>query len=389
MAPDVIVVGAGLAGLATAWHLAPRARVLLVDQAEQPGAEATSQNAGMVRRMGEDPYERALAIRTAEWMADPGPDWAERPPSRVVGAVLGLRDDPHHLHDAAAHLKARGVLVERLERPEQVAPALAGSPIAIAWYVPDERVADAWSLLQGFLGGVHRHGGRLELGRRVVGLRVEGGRVSGLDTDAGPLHAERVVLATGAWSRELVRPVGLERPLVPLRRTLLQTAAHPLSRPDHPWVWVDDAGIYARPEGAGWLVSGCDEAVDPPAPGPGSRGPVDPEARARALDKLETWLPALADVRFGSGWSGLRTFAPDRRPVLGADPDLEGLWWVAGLGGFGVTCAYAAGEAVAAWMRDESTPWLSPRGVSPGRPMPRRLPIRPWGDLGSSVLIEP
>jgi len=388
MQPDVIVIGAGLAGLSAAWHLAPQQRVLVLDQAEQPGAEASAQNAGMARRLGEDPYERALALRTGAWLAAPsGADWPE-PPSRVVGAVLALNSDPQHLHDGVAHLRVHGVDVQRLDGVGAVAPVLAGAQLSAVWWLPDERVVDPHALLQGYLRGVVRHRGEVRCGVRVESLITEGGRVVGVRVPEGQIRTDRVVLAGGAWSSSLAATAGLRRPLFPLRRTLLQSAPHPLSRPDHPWVWVEDRGVYARPEGGGWLVSACDEAHDPPAAGPGSRGPVDPELRARAQDKVDRTLPALAGLVLDRGWTGLRTFAPDRRPVLGADPDAPGLWWVAGLGGFGVTCGHAAGEAVAAWMRGESTPWLSPRGVSPGRIYPLRWSIRPDGDLHRATLID-
>ncbi len=386
--PDIVVVGAGLAGLSTAWHLAPHARVLVVDQADGIGAEASSQNAGMVRRLGEDPFERALAIRTAAWMAEPGPRWPVEPPSRITGAVLGLGVDPTHLHDAVAHLRARGISVHALSDPASVAPALAGAPLVAAWWLPDERVAEPWTLLQGFSIGLRDHGGALQLRTRVTGLRRQADRIVGIDTDRGPIHAERIVLATGAWSAALASDHGLSRPLFPLRRTLLQSAPHPRSSADHPWVWIDDVGVYARPEAGGWLVSGCDEAIDPPAAGAGSRGGVEPLHRALAASKLDRWMPALSDAALRTGWTGLRTFAPDRRPILGSDPEAEGLWWAAGLGGFGVTCSYAAGEAVASWIRGIPTPWLRPRPVSPGRAFLRRWPIRPRGDLASSALIE-
>ena len=67
--PDVLIIGAGLAGLSVAWHLAPTHRVLVVDQGAQPGAEATAQNAGMVRRLVEDPVERAIATGLPEVLA--------------------------------------------------------------------------------------------------------------------------------------------------------------------------------------------------------------------------------------------------------------------------------------------------------------------------------
>lgn len=380
--PDTLVIGAGLAGLSVAAHLAPHGSVAVIDQAARPGSEASAQNAGMVRRLGEDPYERALALRTASRLAH---ELAEA--SRVTGAVLGLVRDPHHLTDGVAHLRAAGVRVEALDRPAEVAPALDGAPLLAAWYLPDERVADAHTLVQHFLATARRHAAQVDCGVPAEALCVDQGRVVGVRTASGIRHAGRVVLAAGAWSGVLAARAGLRRPLFPLRRTLVHSAAHPLSRPDHPWCWIDDAGVYARPEGEGWLISGCDEAHDPPQPGPGSRGPVDPELRALAADKLDRWMPALADARFTGGWTGLRTFAPDRRPMLGADPELEGLWWAAGLGGFGVTCSLAVGEAVAAWVRGQELDWIRPRGVSPGRGLLSRWPVRPRGELWETVMV--
>jgi D-arginine dehydrogenase len=384
--PDVIVIGAGLAGLATAARLASRRRVLVLDQAGAPGAEATAQNAGLVRRMVEDPYERALALRASAWFAAPG--WDDPAPSRPTGAVLALADEPWHLNDAAAWLVARGVRVERSDRPAELAPALAGAPVVAAFWMPDERVADPRAMVAGWLRALRRDGAEVRCGVRVAGLRVAGGRVEGVETDRGPISAPDVVLAAGAWSAALAGSVGLERPLFPLRRTLLRTAPHALSRPDHPWVWLDDVGLYVRTDEDGWLVCPCDELPEPAPAGPGSRGtPPDPIV-ALAEDKLRRYLPALSGVTWRAGWSGLRTFAPDRRPLLGPDPALPGLHWCAGLGGSGVTCAPAAGEAAAAWLLGEEVPWLRASAVSPGREPLRRWPIRPDGDLRNTSLID-
>ncbi len=385
--PDVVIVGAGLAGCSLAWHLAPSARVLVLEQGDQPGAEATAQNAGMVRRMGEDPFERALALRTHEWLVAPGEDWADVEISRRVGAVLALAHDRFHLHDAAAHLRARGVAVQACDRLVEVAPALAGTPARFGWFLPDERVADPHAMLTGFLRGARRHGAEVRTRVEVLGLEVADGRVQGVRTTTGTIAAGAVVLAAGAWSAALAATAGLKRPLVPLRRSLLQSAPHALSRLEHPWTWIDDVGIYLRPEAGGWLISPCDEAVDAPSAGPGSKGPVPIEARALAADKLARWVPAVGDVPIVGGWTGLRTFAPDRRPLLGADPALPGLWWAAGLGGFGVTCGYAVGECVAAWMVAAEVPWLHAASVSPGRAMPGRWYYRPEGDLGATAVV--
>ncbi|TNE86309.1 MAG: FAD-binding oxidoreductase [Deltaproteobacteria bacterium] len=383
---DILVIGAGLAGLSVAWHLRDQARVRVLERREQPGTEASSQNAGMIRRMGEDPYERALAVRTHERLEALPEELARFTPSRVTGALLGLVDDPWHLHDAAAHLRARGVRVESVDRPAEIAPILAGSPVRHAWYLPDERVADAHALVSGFVAGVRERGGEVRCREVVESVILEGGRAVGVRTADGELRADAVVLAAGAWSRHLAAEAGLSRPLVPLRRTLLQTAADSRAA-GHPWTWLDDVGVYLRPEGTGWLLSGCDEAIDFPDDGP-STGPVEIEPRALALDKIERFLPALGEPRLTGGWTGLRTFAPDRRPMLGEDPELPGLWWAAGLGGFGVTCSLAVGEAVAGWLCGEQVPWLDREAVSPGRRTLRRWAIRPTGDLAGSKLVR-
>lgn len=386
--PDAIIVGAGLAGLSLAAQLPRSWRVLLLEQGAQHGAEASAQNAAMLRTMGEDPYERALSCRTEDRLADPPERWSTWALSRRTGALLGLVRDPHHLHDAAAHLRARGLPVQDCDRPEELAPALRGSPLRQAWYLPSARVVDPHALMEALRADLVDRGGELRCHSPVTGLDIVGGRIRGLHTPQQSLSTARVVLAAGAWCAQLARRAGLERPLIPLRRSLVQTAAHALSSPDHPWVWLDDVGVYARPEAGGWLGSDCDESVDWPEPGPGSLGPLEPEPRARWMHKLQRYLPALAEVRPSGGWSGLRTFAPDRRPYLGADPDVEGLWWAAGLGGSGVSCSLAAGEALAAWMTDRPTPWVGRQGLSPGRPLPRRWSLRPTGDIHGARWVD-
>ncbi len=385
-----LVVGAGLSGLSVAYHLSPNRSVWILEQGEAPGAEASAQNAGMVRRLGEDPWERSLAIQTVVRLQqldeDPGP-W-QQSPSREVGAVLALAHDEGHLNDAVAHCRLRGIAVESLQDPAAMSPVLRGTSLRQAWYLPNERVADAHQLLWGMLRGARQNGASIQTKTQVQKLLVTGGRCVGVLTDTGPHYADEVVLAAGAWSGALAREAGLNRPLIPIRRTLIQTQPHPRSTPSLPWTWIDDVGLYARPEGGGWLLSACDETIDPPSPGPGSTGPVEAEPRALLLDKLERFMPSIRDARLGAGWTGLRTFAPDRRPLLGADPDLPGLWWAAGLGGFGVTCSLAVGECVSAWMNGETVPWIKARSVSPGRLQLSRWPIRPDGTMEGAVLVE-
>jgi D-arginine dehydrogenase len=389
-AAPVVIIGGGIAGLSVAAALGGPA--LILEQRTQAGLGATAENAGMVRRLGEDPYERALALRThdrlcaLEATGQTGASWR-------TGALLGLCHEPEHLHDGVAHLRAAGVVVEhrRGAALAEVAPLLRGSPLAEGWWLPDERVASASALIDLQLAAARAAGADLRTGQSVRALDVAAGRVAGvwIDAPAGPrrVAADAVVLAAGAWCAGLAAAAGLARHLIPVRRTLLLSAGGPPPPAGHPWVWIDDLGLYARPEGEGWLLSGCDERVDWPA-GAESAGEAALWAQALTADKARAWLPGLGAPSWRTGWSGLRTFAPDRRPMLGPDPALPGLHWCAGLGGFGVSCGLAAGEAVAAWLRGDSVPWLDPAGVRPDRRTPGRWPLRPTGELWTARLSD-
>jgi D-arginine dehydrogenase len=385
--PHILVVGGGLAGCSVAWHLASEARVTVLEQGAGPGLEASAQNAGIVRLVGEDPLERALARRTQSLLEDPPEDFDGLELSRRVGGILALNRDRHALHDAAAHLREEGVRIEACDRPPDLAPALAGSPLPFAWYLPDARVADPAAMISGMLRGVHRHGGVLRPGTRVMGVLREAGRAVGVQTSAGPLHADAVVLATAAWSPELARLIGVDRPVTPLVRSAFASAPHPLSSPDHPYCWVDDEGIYIRPWQGGWLACPCDESVGAAPVGAGSTGTATDRQAQLTQARIARFFPTLGKLALTTGWTGLRTFAPDRRPVIGPDPEVDGLWWAASLGGYGLTGSIGVGEALADWLLGRDPGWLDRPRVSPGRPMLTRWPIYPEGVHGEARLI--
>jgi glycine/D-amino acid oxidase-like deaminating enzyme len=137
---------------------------------------------------------------------------------------------------------------------------------------------------------------------------------------------------------------GLPITFAPLRRHLVwSNAPYPQ---DRPYAWWADRPLYVRPESGGLLLCACEEQpVEPP-----SRG-LQPGTDASILEDLSASLkdlaPALGEVPIARLWSGIRTFAPDRRFVLGPDPVNPRLFWVAGLGGHGMTSGLAVGSLAA------------------------------------------
>jgi D-arginine dehydrogenase len=95
-------------------------------------------------------------------------------------------------------------------------------------------------------------------------------------------------------------------------------------------------------------MSGCDTMKVTPEQGE----IADPSELERIAVKASRWLPSLADDGVARAWSGMRTFAPDDLFVVGSDPRLPGLYWVAGMGGHGITCAPVVGSIAADWIAD-------------------------------------
>jgi glycine/D-amino acid oxidase-like deaminating enzyme len=299
-----------------------------------------------------------------------------------------LAQDPHHLEDGVSHLRAIGAQIEAIPQPAQLAPFLGEVQFCRAYFLPEERSCTPGDLLAGFLRGAERGGAKLALNSCVEELLIEKGRIQGVQTTTGRILCDQVVLAAGAWSSMLAARAGLHRPIVPLRRSLFFTGPHPLATADHPWVWVDDVGIYARPFDGGFLLSPCDEEVDWPQAGHSSWGETQVAQRELLSQKLRRYFPGLAQAKLQHSWTGLRSFAPDRRPILGADQEVDGLWWAAGLGGFGLSCSIGVGQALSAWIQGEDTPWLDPRMVSPNRPMASKWLMRPSGHIHEGALID-
>jgi glycine/D-amino acid oxidase-like deaminating enzyme len=204
-------------------------------------------------------------------------------------------------------------------------------------------VIDIAGLLRHCAEGARAGGADLCFGSALLALRpTETG--FDLNTDQGILRAKTLAIAAGAWAAELGRMAGSQIPFTPLRRTLVWSGA-PYPQ-DQPWAWWVDRPFYLRPESGGVLMCPCEETeVFPP-----SRG-RQPDTDAAVLEGLFTSLrelaPELADRPITRYWTGLRTFAPDRRFVIGWDPWNPRLFWSAGLGGHGMTSGLAVGAFAA------------------------------------------
>jgi glycine/D-amino acid oxidase-like deaminating enzyme len=225
--------------------------------------------------------------------------------------------------------------------------------------IPTDGVIDIDGLLHLFADGLREEGGNIRYGRAVQSIQPYS---TGFEviTDQGVLHADILVNAAGGWVREMGNMAGgLDIPFRPLRRHLVWSAA-PYPQ-DRSWTWWVDRPFYMRPESGGLLLCPLDEQEIPLPP-----RHQQPLTDNSVLDSLATSLrelsPELVERPITRLWSGLRTFAPDRRFVLGYDPVNPRLFWVAGLGGHGMTSGLAVGELAAkAILRETGTGVFDPK----------------------------
>ena len=164
------------------------------------------------------------------------------------------------------------------------------------------------------------------------------------------IRAAQLVVCSGAWAMKHSVSLKTPMPLKPLRRHLVLLQVPKSTVPEEVFWRVGRDACYFRPETNKVLFSPCDEAAFEP-----ESLMKDPEALSWVHEKIQRTFPAFGEAQVVTYWAGLRTFAPDRKPVLGPDPKIPGLHWLVGLGGHGMTVGSAAGETVAAAIDGDAT----------------------------------
>lgn len=352
---DIAIVGAGMAGASLASELAEHAEVVLIEAEDQPGYHSTGRSAAFWAESYGGPFVQPLTAAS-------GPFLREHRFLSPRGAVH-IGRSAEAVEPLAEEFGGR-VRFDTLGGAEMAAmiPGLRQG-----WthglFEPTCADIDVAALHGHYLKQARRNGARLLTRARAQSLRRErGGWI--VETAAGSVDAQTVVNAAGAWADEIARlaavaPLGLQ----PYRRTLAQLRVDPAPRPELPLV-IDALGrFYFKPEAGGRLwLSPHDETASDPCDCAAEELDV-----AVAVDRLETVVDWRVE-RVERRWAGLRTFAPDRRPVYGFAQDVPGFFWFAGQGGFGIQTAPAAARLAADLVRGR-TPELDPEPYAPGRLM--------------------
>ncbi len=294
-----------------------------------------------------DPIWQPLLDESAGFFRRPPPA-VERDSLVIPTGVINLIDESEREELAAAvpALRRRGVAVELLEPRDTLArlPFLSERDFAGAVWLPESGRLAVGALMAGYLTSARARGVEVWLATEVLGVETSGGRVSGVDTSRGRVGCRTVVSAAGAWAAALARlaqatPV----PLTPMRRTVISFAPPSgFATEGLPLVSYDSRAVYLATERGGLIASPMDEDPVPPC----DAQPQPSQVRL-ALERLARLAAPLVPRQITGARAGLRTFAPDRRLVIGEDPARPGFFWLAGQGGTGIETSPAVGRLAA------------------------------------------
>lgn len=370
---DVVVIGGGIAGASIAAELAADRQVRLLESEDQPGFHSTGRSAAIFIESYGNPTIRKLNRAGKAFLLDP-PDWFAEESFLSPRGLLYLAAEPElpkleELAEAEDCVECLSV-----EEAVRLAPILKPDWIAGAAQEAGAMDIDVARLHQAYLRLFRKRGGTVTTRAECAGLARSDG-VWHVTTRQGDFEAPIVINAAGAWADPVAelagaRPLGL----VPMRRTGA-ILPPPEGQEVDAWPLVGDLGegFYFKPDAGKLMVSPADET-----PVPAGDAFVDDMVLAEGLYRFEQ-ATTMEVTRLERSWAGLRTFAPDRRTVVGYDGAAEGFFWFAGQGGYGIQTAPAMAWLGAALARGEAVPpvlaelGLTAEEVSPQRTMINEL----------------
>jgi glycine/D-amino acid oxidase-like deaminating enzyme len=389
---DVVIVGAGVIGAATAFHLGllGAGDVLVLDRATV-GSGMSCRSSALVRMHYTFGPEVELAVRS-DAMFGAWPDLTGRPGCvRRTGFVrIVSPGEEAALRANVAMQRALGARAEVIDAAglKEVAPGLWADDVECAAWEPNGGYGDGAVVAGDLLAAARARGVRYRPHSPVAALLTDGGRVTGVElagsgrgTGGGDReHAGTVVLAAGVWSPALLRTAGV---VLPIETELHRVAvlAHPAGQ-GTPVACIDSTTqTYFRPEAGGSMTLVGAFA--------GQRG-ADPDAVASAagedlaplVQAASHRVPALEDAGIVRGVTGVYDMTPDARPLLGRLPGLDGLIVAAGFSGMGFKISPAVGEGIAGLIAGAPAGSVDlapfrPDRLSDGRPIE---PPNPYSD---------
>jgi sarcosine oxidase subunit beta len=351
---DVVIVGAGIMGASTAYHLARRrfGRIVVLER-DAICSGSTALASGGIRhqyanRIGIELTTRSIV--TYERFAD---EFGVDPQFRQHGYLILVTTEEELAvsRRSVALQQSLGVEVHTLGPDEirQRFPYLETRDLRAATFTPRDGYADPYLAATAIAARARDLGASIRQHQEVVSFTRTGSRVTGAVTARGAIEAPLVVIAAGCWSGVVGRLAGVDIPVTPRRRHKFITAPFPADTIPvaTPFIIDPHLGFSLRREGEGLLL-GIGRLHEENA----FNTDVDWSLKVPLVERAVHRAPVLAEAQLMRAWAGLYEMTPDQTGIVSAVPGAEGLFTIAGFSGHGFMHGPIAGQLMAELIAD-------------------------------------
>ena len=368
---DVVIVGGGIVGSSIAYHLtaAGCGNVLVIERETSHGKGSTGKSMGGVRAQFATPVNIQMSLYSIPFYAA-FEETLGYPCGYRAQGYLFMATRESHMNYLRANLErqmALGLKTARLVSAGEIRslyPQLRGDDIVGGSFCSTDGFVDPYSAMNGFMSWAADHGARLWKNTAVTAIKVERTRVTAVETTRGTVQTNTVVNAAGAWAAEIASLVGIELPVVPLRRMLVPT--EPFDQFPHTAPMIIDMtnGFHFRPESLGFLLAWND-----PEETPGFKTEFEPSFIEKVLTRAADRVPVFENVAVNPkrAWAGLYEVTPDHHCILGAVDEVRGFFLANGFSGHGVMHAPSTGKILSDLILTGSTSVVNPELLSVNR----------------------
>lgn len=378
---DVIIIGGGLLGCATAYQLAKRkvGKVLLLD-ANEIASQASSRAACLLTRARTKPALMEMVQETYDCIDEIERLLGESLELQQCGSVTISSSDAslkelEALEEAAVRF---GIPNERIDRRrlKELLPWMEVSAVEEALYMPTDAFIDCALLCSGYARAARVLGAELRPNTKVKAIVAVGDKATGVElADGEKVPASVVVNAAGSWANLLMRPLGVGLPFTPVRSHFWITGTNPGRFPaNHPFTVIPDARAFTRSDVGALIIglreSGC-QAFNPDTLTDKLEDfDFNKAAEWEVLDEcaplLQRYLPDIETLGIAHYVAGPSCYVPDAKFIIGQVRPYEGLYAVAGCCGGGVAAGGGMGRLAAELILREE-PFVDPSGFAPDR----------------------
>jgi len=365
---STVIIGGGVMGASTAYHLALRGvrDIILLERDPFFGQGATGKCAGGIR------YQFSTAINVAlsqlslpmleRFEAETGQAIDLQWPGYLIFATREA--DVPIFHRNIALQNSMGVPTEWLDKTavSQRIPQLITDDILGASFHAGDGLADPNGVVAGYISAARRLGVTALTETAVIGIEQTAGKVTAVQTAQGRIECETVVNAAGPWAGQISEMMGVTLPLTAVRRQIVTTTPVPSIARDLPFVIDFATGLYFHREGEGVLTG-----MGNPDQAAGFDETVDVDWEDVHLDAAIARFPLLAQAGLLANWAGLYENTPDAHPIIGAVEQVDGYFVVTGFSGHGFMHGPAAGLLLAEIMLDGRSHTLDISSLGNGR----------------------